>query len=161
MNKTFFIFLLLLIPIPAYADHDSGDISEDLGWIAVGVGILGTLPFIFINKMRRYAVSTGNSSLYAFKHLGSTYKIVLNFHIMMNSIGYFAGMMHGLLLSKYMDSVSISLAIVMTVLMTSGLLLRYTSSRHLKLFNRLLHGQFVLVILLIGLIILHLMTADD
>ena len=155
MNKFFFIFLFLLIPIPAYADHDSGDISEDLGWIAIGVGVLGTLPFLFINKMRRYAVSSGHQSLYAFKHLGSTYKIVLNFHILMNGIGYFAGMMHGLL-SKYMDSISISLAIIMTVLMTSGLLLRYTSSRHLKLFNRLLHGQFLLVILLIVLIVLHL-----
>jgi surface polysaccharide O-acyltransferase-like enzyme len=49
----------------------------------------------------------------------------------------------------------------MTVLMISGVLLRYTSSRNAKLFNRLLHGQFGLLILLIALIVLHVLTADD
>ena len=65
------------------------------------------------------------------------YKPVLNFHIILNSIGYFAGMTHGLLLVNDLDSTSLSLAITMTVLMISGVLLRYTSSRHAKVFNRL------------------------
>ena len=70
-------------------------------------------------------------------------------------------MTNGLLLSANLDSISLSLAITMTVLMISGVLLRYTSSRNTKIFNRLIHGQFGLVILLIALIILHILTADD
>ena len=56
---------------------------------------------------------------------------------------------------------SLSLAIIMTMLMISRILLRYTSSRHTKVFNRFLHGQFGLVILMIGLIALHVLTGDD
>ena len=67
-------------------------------------------------------------------------KTRLNFHIMLNSIGYFAGMTHGLMLSRHLDSVSLSLAIVMSVMMVSGLLLKYTSSRNSKIFGKLLHG---------------------
>jgi hypothetical protein len=95
------------------------------------------------------------------RKIGSVFKPVLNFHIMMNSIGYFAGMTHGLILSEHLHSISMSLAITMTVLMGSGILLKYSSSRHTKLFNRLLHGQFGLLLLLIALIALHVLTADD
>ena len=56
---------------------------------------------------------------------------------------------------------SLSLAIIMTMLMISRILLRYTSSRHTKVFNRFLHGQFGLVSLMIGLIALHVLTGDD
>lgn len=161
MNKKYFlIFLLLLIPLPAFADDDE-DSAEDLGKIAIGAGVIGTLPFVFLNKLRRYAISSGNQSLVFAKKLSQSYKPILNFHIMMNGIGYFAGMSHGLMLLEHLDSISLSLAITMTVMMASGLLLRYTSSRHTKLFNRLLHGQFGLVVLLIALILLHMVTADD
>jgi hypothetical protein len=64
----------------------------------------------------------------------------------------------GLLLVNDLDSISLSLAIIMTVLMISSILLKYTSSRHTKVFNRLLHGQFGLVFLLIGLIVLHVLV---
>jgi hypothetical protein len=93
--------------------------------------------------------------------MAPSYKPILNFHIILNSIGYFSGMFHGLLLSSNLEPISLSLALVMTVLMISGILLRYTSSRNSKMFNRLLHGQIGLVILLIGLILLHVLTADD
>ena len=95
------------------------------------------------------------------RHAAQFYKPVLNFHIVLNSVGYLAGMTHGLLLVNDLNSISLSLAITMTVLMTSGILLRYTSSRHTKVFNRLLHGQFVLLLLLIALITLHVLTGDD
>lgn len=95
------------------------------------------------------------------KQIRTVYKPVLNFHIMLNSIGYFAGMTHGLMLSRHLDSVSLSLAIVMSVMMVSGLLLKYTSSRNSKIFGRLLHGQFGLVILLTVLVVLHIVIGDD
>lgn len=156
------IFLAsLLAPLPAFADDDAEDVVESLGWVAIGCGIIANLPFILMARYRRYAVSAGGQSLQMARKIGTVFKPVLNFHIMMNSIGYFAGMTHGFLLSEHLDSISMSLAITMTVLMGSGVLLKYSSSRHTKLFNRLLHGQFGLVLLLIALIALHVMTADD
>ena len=162
MNKSiFFILFLFLIPIPVFADDDAEDIAENLGWIAIGAGVAANLPFIVMNKVRRYAVKAGSSSLQIARQIGTMYKPVLNFHIMLNSIGYFAGMTHGLLLVSELNSISLSLAITMTVLMISGILLRYTSSRNTKVFNRLLHGQFGLVFLLVALVLLHVLTGDD
>lgn len=164
MNKKFFIVIFLafiLIPVPAFADDDSEDVIQDLGWIAIGCGIAANLPFVILNKYRRYAVSAGGQSLQMARKIGTVFKPILNFHIMMNSIGYFAGMAHGLALSRHLDSISLSLAITMTVLMGSGIMLKYSSSRHTKLFHRLLHGQFGLVVLLAALVVLHVLTADD
>lgn len=155
------IFLLFLIPIPVFADDDSEDAVENLGWVAIGAGVIANLPFIVFNKWRKYAVRAGGQSLLLARQAVQFYKPVLNFHIILNSVGYFAGMTHGLLLVNDLDSISLSLAITMTVLMISGILLRYTSSRHTKVFNRLLHGQLGLVLLLIALIALHVMTGDD
>jgi len=70
-------------------------------------------------------------------------------------------MARGLLLVNDLDSISLSLAITMTVLMASGILLRYTSSRNPEIFNKLLHGQFGLVFLLLALIVLHVLVGDD
>ena len=160
-EKLFLIlFFLVILPIPAYADDDD-DAIEDLGWLAIICGVVGTLPFIVLVKLRKYSVSVGGSSMVIARGIGSTYKPILSFHITMNSIGYGVGMLHGFLFSGHLDSIALSLAIVMTVLMVSGLLLKYTSSRNTKIFNRLLHGQFILVILLILLVFLHVLTADD
>ena len=166
MNDTKIIpilfLLLFLVPIPIFADDDdSEDAIENLGWVAIGAGIVANLPFILFNKWRKYAVRAGGQSLQMARQAVSFYKPVLNFHIILNSIGYFAGMTHGLLLVNDLDSISLSLAITMTVLMISGILLRYTSSRNTKVFNRLLHGQFGLVFLLIALIVLHVLIGDD
>lgn len=155
----FLIFLLFLIPSQAFADDDNDGI-EDLGWVAIGAGVIANVPFIAFNKVRKFAVKAGGSTVQIARQMAPSYKPILNFHIILNSIGYFAGMLHGLLLSSNLESISLSLAIVMTVLMISGVLLRYTSSRNTKMFNRLLHGQFGLVILLVALIALHVLTAD-
>ena len=155
--------LLFMIPTLAYADDDdeAEDVAENLGWIAVGAGIAANVPFIAMNKIRRYAIKTGSSTMQVAKQIRTVYRPLLNFHIMLNSIGYFAGMMHGFMLSRHLDSVSLSLAIVMSVMMVSGLLLKYTSSRNTKIFGKLLHGQFGLVILLAALVILHIIIGDD
>ena len=157
------IFLLLfLAPMPAFADDDdSEDAIENLGWVAIGAGVVANMPFILFNKWRKYAVRAGGQSLLMARQAVQFYKPVLNFHIILNSIGYFAGMTHGLLLVNDLDSISLSLAITMTVLMISGILLRYTSSRNTKPncpCNNLLK---TLVFLLIALIALHVLTGDD
>lgn len=157
----FLVFFLFLIPFPAFADDDSEDVIEDLGWVAIGAGVIATVPFVAFIKVRKFALNSGGSTIQIAKQMAPSYKPILNFHIILNSIGYFSGMFHGLLLSSNLEPISLSLALVMTVLMISGVLLRYTSSRNSKMFNRLLHGQIGLVILLISLILLHVLTADD
>ena len=168
MNLTSIVFfismsLLVFFPSPAFADDgdESEDTAENLGWIAVGSGIAANIPFIAINKIRRYTIKQGNSTLQLAKQIRTAYKPILNFHIMLNSIGYFAGMTHGFMLSRHLDSISLSLAIVMSVMMISGLMLKYTSSRNSKIFGKLLHGQFGLVILLAALVTLHIIVGDD
>ncbi|MEM2856657.1 MAG: hypothetical protein QW416_06115 [Candidatus Nitrosocaldaceae archaeon] len=155
--KIIFIIFLLLIPYPVFADDDE-DSAKMLGWAAIGAGALSNITFVIYNRVRKI------SSIYSkdlTRNLALIYKPMLSWHIMLNITGYIAGMMHGLLLIRYLDPISLSLAIIMTILVVSGLLLRYTSSRDLKLFNKLLHGQSVLTILLIILIVLHVLSADD
>jgi len=165
MPRLLFFYLILLgvlLPIPAFAEDDEDeDSAELLGWIAVSCGVIANIPFVAINKYRKYAIQAGGTSLQMARQIGTHFKTILNFHIMLNSIGYFAGMSHGFLLSRHLDSTSLSLAIVMTVMMASGLMLKYTSSRHAKIFNRLLHGQFGLVLLLAALVVLHVISGDD
>ena len=158
------LLTLVISPTLAFADDDeeeAEDIAENLGWIAVGLGITANIPFIAMNKIRRYATKSSSSTIQIANQIRTVYKPILNFHIMLNSIGYFAGMTHGLMLSRHLDSISLSLAIVMSVMMISGLLLKYTSSRNSKLFGKLLHGQFGLVILLASLVTLHIVVGDD
>lgn len=165
-NKELLLFglvpILVLFPSLAYAEDDEGeDVAKSMGWMTVGAGVVANIPFIAINKIRRYAIKAGGSTMQIGRDIGTVYKPILNFHIMLNSIGYFAGMSHGFLLSRHLDSISLSLAIVMSIMMVSGLLLKYTSSRHAKIFNNLLHGQFGLVLVLTALVILHISTGDD
>jgi hypothetical protein len=156
-----FCIILIFSPMIAYADDDENNVAKDLGWIAVIAGIAANIPFIVLNKTRRYMLKSSSSSAKIGRQIGSIHKPILNFHIMLNSIGYFAGMIHGLFLSQNLDSISLSMALVMTTLMISGLALKYTSTRNLKIFGRLLHSQFGLVILLAMLVTLHIVVADD
>lgn len=46
--------LLVIHPTLAYADDDDDgaeDIIENLGWVAVGAGIVANVPFIAMNKI--------------------------------------------------------------------------------------------------------------
>ncbi|MDH5463146.1 MAG: hypothetical protein OEY17_05940 [Nitrosopumilus sp.] len=92
------VFLLFLVPIPVFADDDAEDAVQNLGWIAIGAGVITNLPFILFNKWRRYAIRTGGQLLQIVNPSVQFYKPVLNFHILLNFVGYFAGMTHGLFL---------------------------------------------------------------
>lgn len=98
---------------------------------------------------------------YTSQSLTSMYQPVLNFHIMLNSVGFFAGLSHGFMLIRGLDYISFSMVIVMTVSMFRGIILRLTSGRNLKFFSRLVHGQAILAALLVTLVILHVVTRWD
>ena len=147
----------LIIPT-VYADEGYKG-AESLGWTSVGIGLLANLPFVIYNRIRKIPASIIGQSV--IRELTLIYKPMLTFHITLNVIGYAVGALHGILLIEYLDSISLSLAIVMSVLVISGILLRYTSSRNLKIFNRLMHGQALLALLLVVLVVLHIVTAED
>jgi hypothetical protein len=145
-----------LVPLSAFADNGRNNDAQNLGWVAIGTGIVAMIPIIASHKIKKYVTinTVGMSTV----ETSSAYKSILNLHIILNSVAYFAGIVHGLLLARHLDSISLSLAITMTVMMISGILLKYSQSRNIKLFNRLLHGQILLVILLVVLICLHVIT---
>lgn len=140
-------------------EEGGGGGAVALGWAAIGAGTLGTGSLVAYKLSRRAMIAIVGSGGMT-RSLTLAYKPALNFHMAMNLIGYAAGMAHGLILSGGADGISISLALVMTVMVASGALMRFTSSRA-RLFNMQVHGQVFLVALLILLVLLHISTADD
>ena len=155
------ISLIAVIGFPEAAAENGreGGGAAALGWAAVGTGILGTGSLVVYKMSKRALLATVGSGGIT-RPLTMMYKPVLNFHIAMNLIGYSAGMSHGIILSSAADGISISLALVMTVLVASGVLMRFTTSRT-RIFNTQVHGQVLLVILVIVLVLLHIATAND
>ncbi|MEM4285022.1 MAG: hypothetical protein QXS98_01615 [Candidatus Nitrosocaldus sp.] len=160
MMYTLLYLILYFITLNPLASEEAEDIAKALGWMAIGIGVIANVIFVLYNRVRKLSLTYLGSSN-AIRSLAVMYKPMLNMHIALNTIGYIAGMVHGLLFIRYLEPITLSLAIVMSVLMLSGLLLRYTSSRDVKIFNRLLHGQSILTIMLVLLIMLHVFTADD
>lgn len=150
------MILLFLTPALAYAE-DGGKASTavTLGWFAIGSGIVANLSLVAFKIVRKIPVTKLVGGHETTSSLIPFYKPVLNFHIMLNSVGFFAGLSHGLMLIRGLDYVSFSLAIMMTFSMISGILLKYASDKNLKFFGKLAHGQFILAVLLVVLVVLH------
>ncbi|MCE9652657.1 MAG: hypothetical protein K8Q89_06335 [Nitrosarchaeum sp.] len=153
-KKYLLVFALLFVPLSAFADNGRSGDAVNLGWLSIGAGITAMIPIFVAQKIRKSITifSNGASTV----QVTSTYKSILNLHIILSSTAFAAGMAHGLFLLKHLDYISLSLAITMSVLMVSGILLKFSQSRNLYLFNKLLHGQTALVILLVALIFLHI-----
>jgi hypothetical protein len=130
------------------------DIAASLGWISIGAGVLANVPFILYIQVKRSSVVTLGGGHEITRGLAGQHQTVLNFHMVMNIIGFIAGMAHGILLIKGLDAISLSLAISMTVLVISGIVLRF-ATRSTKNFAKLVHGQVTLSVLLILLVFLH------
>ena len=150
------IVLLFFIPTMVFADDvENNNSAVMLGWFAIGLGIVANLLLVAFKIVRKSPIMKlvgGYESTLGFSPF---YKPVLNLHIMLNSVGFFAGITHGIILVSGLDYISLSLAIIMTFSMASGVVLRYTSEKNVKFFGRLAHGQFILAVLLIVLVILH------
>jgi hypothetical protein len=126
--------------------------------MAIGCGLTANLTLVLFKALKKkismkVVVGAGTS-----QNLAPMYMPVLNFHIMLNSVGFFAGLSHGFMLMRGLDYISLSLVIVMTVSMISGIILKFASGRNLKFFVRLVHGQVILAVLLVTLVTLHVVT---
>jgi hypothetical protein len=153
------ILALVFVPTLAYADDDRGfSTAATLGWLAIGCGTAANLSLVIFKMIKKIPVMRLVGGSVTSQSLTSMYQPVLNFHIMLNSVGFFAGLSHGFMLVRGLDYISLSLAIVMTVSMISGIILKFTSGKNLKFFSRLVHGQAILATLLVTLVVLHVIT---
>ena len=159
--KLSIIIVLVFVPTLAYAEDDDNrgfSTAATLGWLAIGCGIAANLSLVIFKMIKKMPVMklVGGSGIS--QSLTSMYQPVLNFHIMLNAVGFFAGISHGFMLMRGLDYISLSLATVITVSMVSGLILKFTSGKNIKFFSRLVHGQAVLAALLVTLVVLHVIT---
>ena len=140
----------------AYADDEgrSND-AVTLGWIAIGLGIIAIVLLVGFKLVRKLPIMKMIGGYESTSSLVPFYKPVLDIHILLNLIGFIAGLSHGIILLRGLDYISLSLAIVMTFSMASGIVLRYALGKNMKFFGRLAHGQFILSVLLLALVILH------
>jgi hypothetical protein len=159
--KISIILVLVFVPALAYAQDDDNvgfSTAANLGWLAIGCGMAANISLVVFKMIKKLPVMklVGGSS--ASQSLTSMYQPVLNFHIMLNGVGFFAGLAHGFMLMRGLDYISLSLAIVMTVSMTSGIVLKFSSGKNSKFFSRLVHSQAILAALLVTLVVLHVIT---
>lgn len=150
---------LVLVPTLAYADDGRGSsVAATLGWLAIGCGMAANLSLVIFKMVKKTSVIKLVGSSSTSQSLTSMYQPVLDFHIMLNAVGFFVGLSHGFMLIRGLDYISLSLAIVMTVSMVSGIILKFTSGKNLKFFSRLVHGQAILAVMLVTLVVLHVIT---
>jgi hypothetical protein len=130
--------------------------AELLGWISISCGLIANIPFILYGRVKRLSVKRlgGGDSLT--RNLALEHTPIINFHTVLNLIGFFTGMFHGILLVRGIDFISMSLAIVITTLTVSGILIRFTKLRIVNQFNRIIHTHIILSTLVVILVILHL-----
>ena len=160
------ILFLLFIPF-CYADNNNDNNNrrllhnnaELLGWISISCGLIANVPFILYVRVKKLSVKRlgGGDSLT--RNLALEHRPIINFHTALNLIGFFTGIFHGILLLRGIDFISISLAIVITTLTVSGILIRFTKLRIVNQFNRIIHTHIILSTLLVILVILHVSSS--
>ena len=119
------VVALLFVPTIVYGyDGKENTTANTLGWLAIGCGVTANLTLVgfkMVKKRIPMKVVAGSGTS---QNLAPMYMPILNFHIMLNSVGFFAGLAHGFLLIKGLYYISLSLVMVMTVSMISGIILR-------------------------------------
>lgn len=161
-TKTLALILMLFVFSiqPVFADGGE-EVNKELGWLAIGAGALATLPFNAYNFLRRFITAFIPDARDISRKLALIYKPALHFHIAVNSAGTLAAFSHGFALIRYLDPISLSLTVVIAAVMVSGYFLMLVSNRYSKALNKVIHTQIVITALLIVLIILHVITAED
>lgn len=137
-------------------------VAKSLGWVAIGAGLIANVPFIAYVRVRKISVASLGGGHEITRGLAIRHPTMLNLHMAINAVGFLAGIAHGILLIRGLDAISLALAITMTVLVASGIVLRFTPLKNgngnTKNFARIFHTQLVLSGLLVLLVILHLVS---
>jgi hypothetical protein len=129
--------------------------AELLGWISVSCGLIANGPFILYVPVKRLSVKKLGGVDSLTRNLSIEHKPIINFHTTLNLIGFFIRIFHEILLLGRIDFISLSLAIVITILTVSGIVISFAKFRILNQFNRIIHTHIILTTLLVILVILH------
>lgn len=157
------ILFLLSIQFSYSENHKNRSLlynnAELFGWISISCGLIANILFILYLRVKKLSVKKlgGGDSLT--RNLALEHSPIINFHIALNLVGFFAGLFHGILLMHGIDFISISLTIVITTITVSGILLRFAKFRVLNQFNRIIHTHVILSVLLVFLIMLHILIS--
>lgn len=137
-------------------------VAKSLGWVAIGAGLIANVPFIAYVRVRKISVASLGGGHEITRGLATRHPTMLNLHMAINAVGFLAGIAHGILLIRGLDAISLALAITMTVLVASGIVLRFiplkNGNGNTKNFARVFHTQLILSGLLVLLVILHLVS---
>lgn len=106
-NNYILIILLLILPLfllsiqLSYAGNHTSNTrgllhnnAELLGWISISCGLIANVPFILYVRVKKLSVKRlgGGDSLT--RNLSLEHKPIINFHIVLNLIGFFTGIVH-------------------------------------------------------------------
>ncbi len=161
--------LLIVVNTVAYANGDEeedegkeekeggekGDeFAKSLGELAWGLGPVLVAAFVVYKHALPYQARLGLKIPVRFKH-------VLDLHIYSSIALGIVALAHGYFLLGEARLLEYVIGFVIVFMMVTGILLRWSRDRRVKMFARLIHAQRLLAFLLLLLVIIHTSTIED
>ena len=94
----------------SYADNQTSNTrgllhnnAELLGWVSISCGFIANVPFILYVRVKKLSVKRLGGGDVLTRNLSLEHRTIINFHIVLNLIGFFTGVVHGLLLLRGID----------------------------------------------------------
>ena len=151
--------ILLLYTVSAftvYASEDEGeagegegnDTAKSFGEFAWNAGLFLILGFV------AYKYTIPYQARHKIK-MPVRYKHVLDIHIFTSLILAAAALIHGFLLLEYATLLEYAIGAVIVFMVVTGVVLRWSKHRKLKMYARLLHTQRALALTLLILVTIH------
>ncbi len=143
----------------AFADNGrQPSLAVNLGWTSISLGLAANILLVGFKIVRKTITTKVLVGGVGVKSISAAYSQIMNLHIVLNSVGFVFGLIHGLMLIRGLDFISLSLALIMTTSMASGFVLKYLSSNNAKFVSRLVHSQFILGVILVTLVLMHVIV---
>ena len=162
------ILLLLILPFTSsavtYANGDEeeemegkegeNEFAKSLGEFAWSAGPILIMAFVVYKYTLPYQARLGLKLPVRFKH-------VLDLHIYTSIALGLVALTHGYLLIDRARPLEYLIGAVIVFMMITGILLRWSRDRRVKMFARLLHTQRLLALTLLVLVLIHTATMED
>ncbi|MEB3779171.1 MAG: hypothetical protein GSR85_02930 [Desulfurococcales archaeon] len=137
-----------------YGEGDENELAESLGELAWGLGPVLVAAFVVYKYTLPYQARLGLKLPIRFKH-------ILDLHIYSSIVLGIVALAHGYLLLGEARLLEYVIGLVIVFMMVTGILLRWSRDRRVKMFARLIHAQRLLALLLLLLVIIHTSTIED
>ena len=133
-------------------EEDEYEANESLGSIGFYGGVLATLVYVAPKYARQ---------LLGLRLPPRVYRYTLDLHAAGNMAAAVAALTHGYLNIRYATPLEYAMAVLIVLLVVTGLVMRYAENRKAKLVARLVHGQRVFALTLLVLALLHQALMED